>query len=262
MTENRKNLNSYIRKRIQTTLLPSGTTEKYIRFCEILNEKQKNDPNIIFEKHHIVPWYAGGTDDPKNLVLLTCRQHILVHLLRYLELGQNQDFLAYVLQNASKEVDLSTHGKRMGEFYRQNGMFFFDPKFQSEQGKKGGKKGGFAKTQLQQEARSKVGKIWGPIVGLANQGDDLKKALSYLMVFRHEKENVEIILPPMKSAAAVFDYLHIMLVAIGKEHLFSKDTVKKAKGGGPMYTLIRGKKKRIYGWTIIDRIAVTEVADD
>lgn len=131
----------------------------------------------------------------------------------------------------------------MAEFYKQNGMFFFDGNFQSEQGKKGGKKGGSANTQLQQEARSQVGKIWGSVVGLANQSDALKKALSYILIFRYEKENVEIIIPPMKSAAAVFDYLHEQLVGIGKEHLFSKEYVQKAKKGGAMYSLIQGKKK-------------------
>lgn len=256
------NLNSSIRNRVQRKLLTSGTTEKYIRSCTISNEMRKNDPNIVFEKHHIVPRHSGGTDVPENLVFLTCRQHILVHLLRYLELGQKEDFMAYVLRKASKAVDLSSHGKRMGEFYKQNGMFFFDFVFQSEQGKKGGKKGGSAKTATQQEARSKVGKTWGPVIGLANQSDDLKKALSYIMVFYHEKENVEIIIPPMKSGAAVFDFLHLELVTIGKEHLFSKEFVKKAKGGGPMYALIRGKKKKIHGWAIIDRIDATEIAQD
>lgn len=101
-------------------------------------------------------------------------------------------------------------------------------KFQSEQGKKGGKKGGSANTQLQQKARSKVGKEWGPIVGLSNQSDDLKNALSYILIFYHEEENVEVIIPQCKSAAEVFDYLHNEVVALGKEHLFSKDLVKKA----------------------------------
>lgn len=91
------NLNSYIPNRVQRKLLTSGTTEKYVRSCTISNEMQKNDPNILFEKHHIVPRHAGGTNAPENIAFLTCRQHILVHLLRYLEFGQKQDFLAYVL---------------------------------------------------------------------------------------------------------------------------------------------------------------------
>ena len=48
---------------------------------------------------------------------------------------------------------------------------------------------------------------------------------------------------------------------LGKEHLFSKELVKKAKGGGPFYGLIRGKKKKIHGWSIIDRISPSEMSD-
>ena len=33
------------------------------------------------ETHHIVPSYKGGTDDPTNVVTLTVREHIFVHML-------------------------------------------------------------------------------------------------------------------------------------------------------------------------------------
>lgn len=247
-------LNRYIRDRVQKKLLTPGTTEKYIQNCVRSNEKIKDQPNVFFEKHHIIPRFAGGTNDFENIVLLTPRQHVLVHLLRFLEFGEKQDFRAYIFRKASKEVDLSSHGKRMAEYHKQNQTTFWNSEFQSEQGKKGGQKGGSANTPLQQEARSKVGTKWGPIVGLSNQSDNLKNALSYIMVFYHE-EGVQVIVPVCKSAAEVFDYLHNEVVALGKEYLFSKELVKKAKGGGPMYGLIRGKKKKIYGWSIIDRIA-------
>jgi hypothetical protein len=121
-------------------------------------------------------------------------------------------------------------------------------------------KGGSAKTPAQQEAQSKVGKEWGPIVGVSNQSQPLKEALSHVMVFSHE-EGVEVVVPVCKTAAAVFDYVHNEMVALGKEHLFSKELVKKAKGGGPFYGLIRGKKKKIHGWSIIDRISPSELSD-
>jgi hypothetical protein len=78
-------------------------------------------------------------------------------------------------------------------------------------------------------------KIGGPIVGLSNQSNDLKNALSYIMIFYHEEENVEVIIPVCRSAAEVFDYLHNELVVLGKEYLFPKELVNKAKGGGAMY---------------------------
>jgi len=257
----RKKLNSHIRNRIQKKFLAPGTTEKYIKYCVTLNEQYKNQQDIVFERHHIVPRFHGGTNAPENLVQLTRSQHILVHLLRYLEFGQKNDFLAYVLRNSSKNVDLTTHGKRMAEYYKQNELYFFNPKFQSEQGKKDGKKGGSAKTEIQQQARSKVGKTWGPIVGMSNQSIDLKKALSNFMIFYHEKENVEVIIPPCRSAAELFNFLQNEVREIGKEYLFPDELVKKAKGGGPMYGLIHGKKKKIYGWSIVERISPPQIDD-
>jgi hypothetical protein len=231
----RTKFNRFIRDRVQKKLLLPGTTKRYIQNCSLQNETIKDQPTIVFEKHHIIPKFAGGTDASENLVLLTPRQHILVHLLRYLEFGKKEYFIAYVFRSASKDVDLSSHGKRMAEYNKQNQFTFWDPKFQSEQGKKGGKKGGSANTELQQQARSKVGKDWGPIVGLSNQSNDLKNALSYIMIFYHEEENVEVIIPVCRSAAEVFDYLHNELVVLGKEYLFPKELVNKAKGGGAMY---------------------------
>jgi hypothetical protein len=55
------------------------------------------------------------------------------------------------------------------------------------------------------------------------------------MIFYHEEENVEVIIPVCRSAAEVFDYLHNELVVLGKEYLFPKELVNKAKGGGAMY---------------------------
>lgn len=121
----RTKLNRFIRDRVQRTLWTSGTTEKYIQNCLFYNETIKDQPNIIFERHHIIPKFAGGTDANENLVLLTPRQHILVHLLRYLEFGQKQDFIAYVFRNSSKDVDLSSHGKKMAEYHKQNQTTFW-----------------------------------------------------------------------------------------------------------------------------------------
>lgn len=247
--------NRHIRDRIQKKLLSSGTTDRYIQHCvsENKNKITSGSSNLRFEKHHIIPRFLGGADDPENIAFLTPRQHALVHLFRYLEFGDENDLRAYILRTATLDVDLSSHGKRMAEYNRQVGNTFWNSEFQSEQGKKGGQKGGSANTPLQQEARSRVGTKWGPIVGLKNQSQALRDVLLQIMVFYHEGENVKVEIPVCKTAAEVFDCLNSKLVVLGKEHLFSKEMAKKAKGGGPMYGLIRGSKKRIYGWSIIDR---------
>jgi hypothetical protein len=76
MTNNQTKRNIHIRNRVQKKFLPPGTTKKYIQNCSSLNQTKKDQPNIVFERHHIIPRFAGGTNDPKNIVLLTPRQHI------------------------------------------------------------------------------------------------------------------------------------------------------------------------------------------
>jgi general stress protein YciG len=246
-----KNLNFYIQNRIQKTLLRIGTTENYINLCVELNVSQLNEPDRIFEKHHRIPRFAGGSDEPNNIVLLTPRQHVLTHLLRYLEFGDKNDFLAYVFRKATSTVDLSSHGKRMAYLNKQNRQTFLDPNFQSEQGKKGGMKSGSLNTLLQQQARRKVGTKWGPIVGRSNQSDDFKSRLSQWMLFFHSETGTEIVVPPQRSAAEIFQYLHKEADRLERAHIFPQELVERAKKGGSMYNLIRGKRKQIYGWSIV-----------
>jgi len=41
----------------------------------------RSKKNGIYEKHHIIMQSVGGTDDPDNLVLLTPKEHFIVHYL-------------------------------------------------------------------------------------------------------------------------------------------------------------------------------------
>lgn len=36
---------------------------------------------VYYDLHHILPKFAGGSDDKDNLVLLTAREHFLAHWL-------------------------------------------------------------------------------------------------------------------------------------------------------------------------------------
>lgn len=54
------------------------------------------DINIIMlHKHHIIPRYMGGTDDPSNLVELTVEQHAEAHRQLYEQYGNWQDYVAW-----------------------------------------------------------------------------------------------------------------------------------------------------------------------
>ena len=54
----------------------------YQKIYDIIIDRSKN--RILegyVEKHHIIPECLGGTDDPSNLVVLTAREHYIVHQL-------------------------------------------------------------------------------------------------------------------------------------------------------------------------------------
>jgi len=49
----------------------------------------------MLHKHHIIPRYMGGTDDPSNLVELTIEQHAEAHRKLYEHYGNWQDYVAW-----------------------------------------------------------------------------------------------------------------------------------------------------------------------
>ena len=57
-------------------------------------EKNKKDDTgkvlIGIEKHHILPRFDGGTDDPSNLVLVSIKEHVIAHWLRWRVLEKPQ----------------------------------------------------------------------------------------------------------------------------------------------------------------------------
>jgi hypothetical protein len=68
----------------------------YTRIYNRLIESRKKmnrmkGAGVMYEEHHILPKFSGGTDESFNLVLLTQREHWIAHLLlAKLAVGQNK----------------------------------------------------------------------------------------------------------------------------------------------------------------------------
>jgi hypothetical protein len=66
---------------------PNKYTDWYHRIVDRAksqNRKKypKNDPcYLYYESHHVIPKSFGGTNDADNLVLLTAKEHFIVHIL-------------------------------------------------------------------------------------------------------------------------------------------------------------------------------------
>lgn len=102
----------YKRVVINKKLIKAGTYLKYLKHCEQIN---KRTDFSLFEKHHIIPRAAGGTNDNTNIIMLSTRQHILAHLIRYLEKGENCDKTAYIFRKATKHHKARSAQKLMGK---------------------------------------------------------------------------------------------------------------------------------------------------
>lgn len=211
------------------------------------------EPQGVTEKHHIKPLYRGGQDISENLIVLEVRDHIAADLILFLEFGYKGDKLAYILRKASSHVDLKTQGQKIAALNRLNQAGWFNSEVQRKNGNRGGAKGGSKNTQAQFEARSKVGKKYGKIVGVSNQSEALILTVNSTLVFQHKNapENLFLI-PPQISAYACAIALNEECELIGRSDIMLD--LCKVKKGGPWYALLKQKKKKIYGWSIIQII--------
>lgn len=75
----------------------------------IVNAKFRERPDCYCEKHHIVPKCLGGTNEESNLVILTAREHFIVHHLLYkIYPNNNKIFFALSAMNMVKRWNNSS----------------------------------------------------------------------------------------------------------------------------------------------------------
>lgn len=100
------------------------------------------------EIHHLLPWYAGGTDDWENLVALTPEEHMSAHYARWKDTGDFRDLCSYYMigYNFSEahRISSSEGGKKGGLVVKRKavGICVDDPKKRSGWASLGGKVGG------------------------------------------------------------------------------------------------------------------------
>lgn len=64
--------------------------------------KNRKKPDCYCERHHILPRSMGGDDSPENLVILTAREHFLIHWLLY-KIHRNKE-MTYAFHAMTKPV--------------------------------------------------------------------------------------------------------------------------------------------------------------
>ena len=107
-------------------------------------------PNERTHKHHLVPKYMGGSDEPENLVEVTVTQHVMFHFCNYQLWGNGEDFIAWRAISGQIDVDeikreVQLLGRKKGiQTQKENniGIFGLTPEEHSEISRKGGKKSG------------------------------------------------------------------------------------------------------------------------
>ncbi len=227
---------------IVTAILPY--IPDYEEFIEKLKTWKYVSPELLsFENHHILPEHAGGTHDPSNMIRLSVEDHTLAHLFRYFKYEQEGDFLAFLVRcstnNERKLLFIKRRDERL-KFNRENSLYFHNSDWQRTQGRKGGRKGGLANTSKQYEARQKVGRKNGPIVGKKNQSDKLKVLLEQERKWYH-KSGVFVITPPCETFV---DLVQILEKAVPGE----------IRNLACFYKLLYGTKANLYGWLCFFRI--------
>jgi len=228
----------------------------------------------ITEKHHIKPKHSGGTNEPSNLINLSIKDHITAHWLLWQLFNSKKDEKAYTFRVSTSEertiCNRQIQIERLKEWKEQK-KGFWDPDFQSEQGKKGGSKGGSAGTNKQFEARQQVGKKYGPITGKQNQSSKLKEFLTKYSIWEFKgcktvggeyqskgkknqlcppdmtEENFKVLVNPKETFYLIAETLY----------LFAPGSIV-LKQVATMHKLI-DNQKRIYGWSLVKTLTRSEV---
>jgi hypothetical protein len=237
----------------------------YIKECK-LNEGEKVDSKGQrlegVEKHHIIPRFAGGTDVSENLVLLTVKEHVIAHWIRWKVKQQTGDYLAFLFRIGDTEEAVRQRAQFVREARerdRVNQQGFFDVEFQKEMGERGGVIGGSKNTEAQFLARQQVGLTYGRQTGVGNQKTTLRDFVKKYSIWaycansaRRERTGTPLELYCLISPKEAF-------VDVSRElEKFVPGAINRIES---MYKLVKGERPQMYGWKIVTTLTRSEVRE-
>lgn len=110
---------------------------KYLKWYFSIIENAKNQSRTkktkYFESHHIIPRSLGGDDLPNNRVLLTAREHYVVHML--LVRFVNKKFVYKMISALARFIGKAQRNSRSYECYKQTMSNFSKGELNTSYGK-------------------------------------------------------------------------------------------------------------------------------
>lgn len=227
-----------------------------------LSESEQTEKKMHYESHHIIPRFEKSefTNDIENLVKVTVKKHVIAHWLRYKVFNKPQDLCAYLFRVGDTISAIELRNKLVLDARERDGIekrYFSHLDFQSEMGKRGGKKGGSSNSEAQFLARQKVGQQFGRITGIGNQGETLKNFLANwsIWTFREKalnreqdtSEELNVLISPKKSFVEIFHLLKI----------FVPYSIE-GKNPSTMHKLIYKQRPQLFGWRIKKTLTCSE----
>lgn len=241
---------------------------EYDAYIKLMQEKRNNSQGIEsrMEKHHILPRFEGGDNSNQNRILLTVKEHVIAHWIRYKSLNKTQDLAAYLFRIGDTNEALKLRDKNVKaarEKDRESKLGFFDSKFQTKMGQRGGPIGGSADTESQFLARQKVGLTYGRITGIGNQKDKLREFVSSFSIWafslkaknepysKDRGEEFYSLLSPKESFVEV----------VSKLKEFRKNRIEEGKNIATMHKLVYKQRNNMFGWRIVKTLTCSEAVE-
>lgn len=222
------------------------------------NFDETKKPRVGVEKHHITPKFDGGSEDKKNLVYLTVKDHVFAHWLRWKVLNKTGDLIAYTFRVGDTDAKLAAQRQAVIEARERDKVEnkgFYNSDFQTEMGLRGGYRGGSANTEEQFLARQNVGRLYGRVTGRMNQGSRLRDFLSRysLWAFQPDRRKPDerfYLLSPEETFTDM----------AGELNKLEPNSINML-AVATMHSLVYGTRKRKYGWRIVDTLTRSQATD-